>query len=114
MIVNDDVGILTLIRIILERVSNDVRMPAIDDIELCRQFRQSGVTENTSVIMLSAMAKAESVEVSSRGKRRHPQTGSSQSSYRDHSTRAEWAHAGYNMTRQNNTSPPIGSNADAH
>ncbi|GAB4478532.1 MAG: hypothetical protein Kow00124_23030 [Anaerolineae bacterium] len=87
LVVDDEVGALTLIGIMLERgnfevlkASNaykaleilksqipdlmilDVMMPGMDGIELCRQIRQMDSTRDVPVLILSARGDAESVE----------------------------------------------------
>jgi two-component system, OmpR family, alkaline phosphatase synthesis response regulator PhoP len=87
MVVDDEVGALTLIGIMLERggfevikahdaydalnqlrsetpdmLILDVMMPGMDGIELCRQIRASSPTRETPVLILSARGDPESVE----------------------------------------------------
>ncbi len=87
MVVDDEVGALTLIGIMLERggfevvkaqdayealnhlrsitpdmIILDVMMPGIDGIELCRQIRAAGATRETPILILSARGDPESVE----------------------------------------------------
>jgi DNA-binding response OmpR family regulator len=87
MVVDDEVGALTLIGIMLERggfevlkahdayealnhlrtetpdmIILDVMMPGMDGIELCRHIRASGATRETPVLILSARGDPESVE----------------------------------------------------
>lgn len=86
MMVDDDAGVLTLIRIMLERsgfivlgakdalaalnmletstpdlIILDVMMPGMDGIELCRQIRARPQTAHTPIIILSACSDWESV-----------------------------------------------------
>jgi len=86
LVVDDEVGALTLIGIMLDRggfevmkakdatqalntldkdtpdmIILDVMMPGIDGIELCRMLRQRSQTANTPVLILSARGDAESV-----------------------------------------------------
>lgn len=86
LVVDDEIGALTLIGIMLERggftvlkakdanaalavleketpdlIILDVMMPGMDGIELCRVIRKRDVTENTPVLILSARGDAESV-----------------------------------------------------
>jgi len=87
MVVDDEVGALTLIGIMLERggfevlkagdayaaldllaaetpdmIILDVMMPGMDGIELCRQIRGAQQTQNTPVLILSARGDAEAVQ----------------------------------------------------
>lgn len=87
MVVDDEVGALTLIGIMLERggfevlkagdayaaldllstetpdmIILDVMMPGMDGIELCRQIRTASRTQNTPVLILSARGDAEAVQ----------------------------------------------------
>lgn len=87
MVVDDEVGALTLIGIMLERggfevlkagdayaalsllatetpdmIILDVMMPGMDGIELCRQIRAASPTQNTPVLILSARGDAEAVQ----------------------------------------------------
>ena len=87
MVVDDEVGALTLIGIMLERggfevlkagdayaaldllatetpdmIILDVMMPGMDGIELCRQIRGAQPTQNTPVLILSARGDAEAVQ----------------------------------------------------
>lgn len=87
MVVDDEVGALTLIGIMLERggfevlkagdayaaldllstetpdmIILDVMMPGMDGIELCRQIRSASQTQNTPVLILSARGDAEAVQ----------------------------------------------------
>jgi DNA-binding response OmpR family regulator len=87
MVVDDEVGALTLIGIMLERggfevlkagdayaaldllnaetpdmIILDVMMPGMDGIELCRQIRGASRTQNTPVLILSARGDAEAVQ----------------------------------------------------
>ncbi len=86
LVVDDEIGALTLIGIMLDRggfevvkakdatqglntlekdtpdmIILDVMMPGIDGIELCRMLRQRSQTANTPVLILSARGDAESV-----------------------------------------------------
>lgn len=86
MVVDDEIGALTLIGIMLERggfgvlkakdanvalemlekdtpdlIILDVMMPGMDGIELCRVIRQRDETRETPVLILSARGDAESV-----------------------------------------------------
>lgn len=86
LVVDDEIGALTLIGIMLERggfnvlkaknadaaiavldqntpdlIILDVMMPGINGIELCRQIRGRGDTATTPVLILSARGDAESV-----------------------------------------------------
>lgn len=88
MVVDDEVGALTLIGIMLERggfsvlkardayvaldllksdnpdlIILDVMMPGMDGIELCRQLRKAPATMSTPILILSARGDAESVEL---------------------------------------------------
>jgi DNA-binding response OmpR family regulator len=88
MVVDDEVGALTLIGIMLERggfevikardayealsqLQNttpnlfilDVMMPGMDGIELCRRIRADGKTRETPILILSARGDPESVEL---------------------------------------------------
>lgn len=87
MVVDDEVGALTLIGIMLERGGFevmkahdayealnqlrtetpdmfilDVMMPGMDGIELCRHIRASGATRETPILILSARGDPEMVE----------------------------------------------------
>ncbi|MBN1310295.1 MAG: response regulator [Anaerolineae bacterium] len=87
MVVDDEVGALTLIGIMLERggfevlkagdayaaldlldaetpdmIILDVMMPGMDGIELCRQIRSAQQTQTTPVLILSARGDAEAVQ----------------------------------------------------
>jgi DNA-binding response OmpR family regulator len=87
MVVDDEVGALTLIGIMLERggfevikahdgyealnhlkaetpdlIILDVMMPGMDGIELCRQIRAAAATQTTPVLILSARGDPDSVE----------------------------------------------------
>jgi DNA-binding response OmpR family regulator len=87
MVVDDEVGALTLIGIMLERggfevlkahdayealnqlraetpdmIILDVMMPGMDGIELCRHIRAAGATRETPILILSARGDPESVE----------------------------------------------------
>lgn len=87
MVVDDEVGALTLIGIMLERggfevlkahdayealnqlrtetpamIILDVMMPGMDGIELCRHIRAAAATRETPVLILSARGDPESVE----------------------------------------------------
>lgn len=87
MVVDDEVGALTLIKIMLERggfevlkaqdaytaldllesnqpelIILDVMMPGMDGIELCKRIRGRSETEHTPVLILSARGDPESVE----------------------------------------------------
>lgn len=87
MVVDDEVGALTLIGIMLERGGFevlkakdafaaleivetstpdlfilDVMMPRMDGIELCRQIRNREATAETPIIILSARGDTESIE----------------------------------------------------
>jgi DNA-binding response OmpR family regulator len=86
LVVDDEIGALTLIGIMLERggfevlkaknadaalqvldqetpdlIILDVMMPGMDGIELCRTVRAKPATEDTPVLILSARGDAESV-----------------------------------------------------
>ncbi len=86
LVVDDEIGALTLIGIMLERggfnvlkakdadaalavlgqntpdiIILDVMMPGIDGIELCKMIRERGDTSITPVLILSARGDAESV-----------------------------------------------------
>lgn len=86
LVVDDEIGALTLIGIMLERggftvikakdanaalaelekvtpdlIILDVMMPGMDGIELCRTVRSRPVTKDTPVLILSARGDAESV-----------------------------------------------------
>ncbi len=86
LVVDDEIGALTLIGIMLERggfgvlkakdaqvalsvldenqpdlIILDVMMPGMDGIELCRAIRQRSVTRATPVLILSARGDAESI-----------------------------------------------------
>lgn len=86
MVVDDEIGALTLIGIMLERggfavqkakdarvalaaldegtpdlIILDVMMPEIDGIELCRLIRQRDATRSTPILILSARGDAESI-----------------------------------------------------
>lgn len=87
LVVDDEIGALTLIGIMLERggfevlkapnayvaldilgqqrpnlIILDVMMPGMDGIELCRQIRATPETETIPVLILSARGDAETVE----------------------------------------------------
>jgi DNA-binding response OmpR family regulator len=86
LVVDDEIGALTLIALMLERagfsvlkardasvalmildqqtpdiVILDVMMPGIDGIELCRQIRKRELTATTPILILSARGDGESV-----------------------------------------------------
>ncbi len=86
LVVDDEIGALTLIGIMLERggfevlkakdatsalkileqetpdlIILDVMLPGMDGIELCRRIRKRKETKNTPVLILSARGDAESV-----------------------------------------------------
>jgi DNA-binding response OmpR family regulator len=86
LVVDDEIGALTLIGIMLERggfdvlrakdadsallvldqetpdmIILDVMMPGIDGIDLCRMIRQRELTQRTPILILSARGDAESV-----------------------------------------------------
>lgn len=86
LVVDDEIGALTLIGIMLERggfevlkardakaalavlqdttpdlIILDVMMPGMDGIELCQVIRQRGETQRTPVLILSARGDAESI-----------------------------------------------------
>ncbi len=86
LVVDDEIGALTLIGIMLERggfevlkakdahaalnmleqetpdlIILDVMMPGMDGIELCREIRARDSTEDTPLLMLSARGDADSV-----------------------------------------------------
>ena len=87
LVVDDEIGALTLIGIMLERggfevfkardayialdilseqipdlIILDVMMPGMDGIELCRQIREADATASIPVLILSARGDAETVE----------------------------------------------------
>ena len=72
LVVDDEIGALTLIGIMLERggfgvlntpdmIILDVMMPGMDGIELCRVIRDRNDTTRTPILILSARGDAESI-----------------------------------------------------
>ncbi len=87
LVVDDEIGALTLIGIMLERggyqvvkakdadmalkildkitpclISTDIMMPGMDGFELCKIIRQRPATQNTPILILSARSDADSVK----------------------------------------------------